>query len=122
MLALEITDTNKKLLNVVLDIMLCIERLDNFGHLLALANSCISQIRSWMRANSIPIPLPADSPGAATLSDSVGDTGTAGEFRFSEHPRVVAYYMLVDMPVDSAWYITYVGAKMQLPHVSTTCI
>ena len=101
-LALETTNANKKLSNVVLDVMLCTERLDNLSRLLALANSCIGQIRSQMHANSIPIPPPADSPGAATLSDLVGDSGTAGEFRFSEHPHVVAYYMLLDMPVDSA--------------------
>ena len=102
MLALETIDANKKLSNAVLDVMLCTERLDNLGCLLALANSCIGQIRSRMCANSIPIPPPADSPGTATPSDSVGDSGTAGEFRFSERPHVVAYYMLLDMPVDSA--------------------
>ena len=70
-LAAESTEASRKLSNAVLDVVLYMERLESVGCLLALADTCIGQIRSRMRANSISIHLPSISPSATTLSDSV---------------------------------------------------
>jgi hypothetical protein len=52
-LAVASTETNRKLADAVLDVLLYTEKLENISRLLALADTCISQIRSRMCANSI---------------------------------------------------------------------
>ena len=81
-LAAESTEASRKLSNAVLDVVLYTEKLENVGRLLALADSCIGQIRSRMRANSIPIRPPTASPNVTTPSDSVEKPTVSGKLVF----------------------------------------
>lgn len=79
-LAAESAEANKKLSDALLDVVLYTEKLESLGRLLALADSCIGQIRSRMRASSIPIHPPSLSPNAAMPSDSVSRPALSGTF------------------------------------------
>lgn len=78
--AAESTEANKKLSEALLEVMLYSEKVDSTSRLLALADSCIGQIRSRMRAHGISIHLPPMLPDAATLSDSANISVTLGKF------------------------------------------
>lgn len=100
-LVVESTETSRKLSNAVLDVALYTEKLESVNRLLALADNCVGQIRSRMRANSIPIHPPSMPPCAATLSDSVNAPAASGKF-ISGYSLPFDSYMITDTPIDSA--------------------
>ncbi|KAF9781497.1 hypothetical protein BJ322DRAFT_1022911 [Thelephora terrestris] len=55
------------------------EKVENSTRLLALADSCIGQIRSQMRTHGIPIHLPSSCPNPVTITDpdTVSDASAA---------------------------------------------
>lgn len=82
--AVESTEANKKLSEAVLDVMLYRERVECANRLLALADSCVGQIRARMRAHGIPIHPPSETLDSTTPSDSVGGPVTSGKSVFLE--------------------------------------
>ena len=70
-LAAESTEASQRLSQALLDIVLYAERVDSSGRLLSLADSCIGQIRSRMRAHGIPIHAPSTPPNFITPSVSI---------------------------------------------------
>ena len=79
-LVIESTEASQSLSQALLDIVVYAERVDNVGHLLSLADSCIGQIRSRMRAHGIPIHIPS-TPSNAVIVPDVGPA-VQGEFLF----------------------------------------
>lgn len=79
-LVIESTEASQSLSQALLDIVVYAEWVDNVGHLLSLADSCIGQIRSWMRAHGIPIHIPS-TPSNAVIVPNVGPA-VQGEFLF----------------------------------------
>lgn len=85
-LAMESTKANHKLSEAVLAVIMYTETVENANRLLALADSCVGQIRSRMRAHGVPIhpPLPPSNvvtiPDAIPVSDVIttSDTDVAG--------------------------------------------
>lgn len=73
-LAAESTEASQKLSQALLDIVLLAERVDNAGRLLSLADSCIGQIQSRMRAHGIPIHIPPTPSSTVIVSDVNGPT------------------------------------------------
>lgn len=70
-LSIESTEASQKLSQALLDIVLYAERVDSAGRLLQLADSCIGQIRSRMRAHGIPIHSPSTPPNFITRPDPI---------------------------------------------------
>jgi hypothetical protein len=58
-LALDSADTNRKLSEAVLAVITYTEKVENTTRLLALADSCVGQIRARMRAHGVPIHPPS---------------------------------------------------------------
>ena len=54
-LAAKSTEATQKLSQAILDIVVYTEQVENTTRLLSLADSCIGQIRSRMRAHGIPM-------------------------------------------------------------------
>ena len=78
LLVTESTEASKKLSDATLDVILYTEKLESIGRLLTLADACIGQIRSRMRANSISIHPPSMSLSSAMLPDSVDGPTVSG--------------------------------------------
>ena len=91
-LAAELTEAGKKLSEALLDVLLYTENVESTSRLLALADSCISQIRSRMRAQGIPIPPPPPSLNTATPSNSVNGPVISGEF-ISPNTHIILFLM-----------------------------
>lgn len=67
-LARESMDSNHKLSEAVLMVVMYIEKVESTARLLALADTCIGKIRARMRVNGIPINVPSDE--VPVLSDA----------------------------------------------------
>jgi hypothetical protein len=87
-LAAESTEASRKLSDAVLDVVLYTEKLESIARLLALADTCIGQIRSRMCANSISIRSPSTSSSAATESNSVIGPVVSGKPVLLKRPHV----------------------------------
>lgn len=70
-LAAESTEASQRLSQTLLDVVVYAEQVENTGRLLALADSCIGQIRSRMRVHGIPIHVPS-APSDITVPDVNG--------------------------------------------------
>lgn len=77
-LATESTEANRKLSDAVLAVIMYTEMVENTGRLLALADSCVGQIRSRMRAHGVPI-HPPSSPSNTVMASDVNAASIEGE-------------------------------------------
>lgn len=86
--AAESAEANQKLSAAILDIVLYTERMESSSRLLALADSCVGQIRSRMRAHGIPI-LPPSMPSDAITAPNVNGPSIQSAFFLCSHAFVL---------------------------------
>ena len=132
-LATESTEASQKLSQALLDIVLYAERVDSASRLLSLADSCIGQIRSRMRAHGIPIHAPSTPSNAILPPDCIVPSGpvTAPDngpaiqgisFTHSLDTRMTNFLQMIrrTCPISVNYHLY--RAKSCLPHVESICI
>lgn len=78
-LAVESTEANHKLSEAVLATVMYTEKVENTSRLLALADSCVGQIRSRMRAHGIPIHPPAAAASNTIMTSDMDGVAIQGQ-------------------------------------------
>ena len=82
-LVVDSSEASKKLSEAVLHAALCAEEVESANRQLALADMCIGQIRSLMRAHGHPIHLPSTRSDTVTVP-SINGNATQGSFFICE--------------------------------------
>ena len=83
--ALESADANCKLSEAFLAVVMHNKRVETTACLLALANTCVGQIRAQMHAHGIPIHLPSMSSNEVTSMSDVNGEAIRGQSLRSQY-------------------------------------
>lgn len=93
-LAQESLDSNHKLSEAILSVIMYTERVETTARLLSLAETCVGKIRARMRAHGIPIQLPSSE---VTPAPDVSGAVNRGQSQHSS-PRLLHSNWLLDEP------------------------
>ena len=93
-LAVESVGANHRLMEVVITIVMYMEKAETATHQLALADACIGKIRAQMYAHGLPIDLPRASHNEAISAPDVNRRAVQGQSIYKRPGFLCSDYVL----------------------------